>query len=345
MSEWAAVKVCTWPMRRAVRQGRQSGVRRRSARPVRISFSCLHEYQLPVPGGGAAGRARSLAQCAERRGGVGRWPGCWERCRGPHPRPLMVDARGARRSATAMRRPLDLCAGGRRCADFSWLAVVAGACADPELAAIRAKRMAQLQGAGGGGMPPGMIPGGGGMPDMEQMQQKKEQEAAAEEQRAQILKAILSPEARERLGNIGMVKPDKARKIQDMLIMQVPHPFVCGSSLLGQLSVAGRMGSQQSVCMYYIHMRTNATRRSAGSSEAWWTKTHWCKCWRKSTRNSKKRARYLVCVRARERKGKQASESEREMIAQCEEESKESFTRLLRILWMTMILSSGWINR
>jgi len=91
---------------------------------------------------------------------------------------------------------------------------------DPELAAIRAKRMAQLQGAGGGGMPPGMIPGGGGMPDMEQMQQKKEQEAAAEEQRAQILKAILSPEARERLGNIGMVKPDKARKIQDMLIMQ-----------------------------------------------------------------------------------------------------------------------------
>lgn len=164
----------------------------------------------------------------------------------------MVDARGARRSATAMRRPLDLCAGGRRCADFSWLAVVAGSCADPELAAIRAKRMAQLQGAGGGGMPPGMIPGGGGMPDMEQMQQKKEQEAAAEEQRAQILKAILSPEARERLGNIGMVKPDKARKIQDMLIMQVPHPFVCGSSLPGQLSVAGRMGGQP-ICLHVLH--------------------------------------------------------------------------------------------
>ena len=33
------------------------------------------------------------------------------------------------------------------------------------------------------------------------------------------------------------------------------------------------------------------------------------------------------------------------MSALCEEESKESFTRLLRILWMTMILSSGWINR
>ena len=121
MSEWAAVKVCAWSMRRAVRPGRQSGVRRRSARPVRISFSCLHEYQLPVPGGGAAGRARSLAQRAERRGGGGRWPGCWERCRGPRPRPLMVDARGARRSATAMRRPLDLCAGGRRCGGFGAL--------------------------------------------------------------------------------------------------------------------------------------------------------------------------------------------------------------------------------
>ena len=94
---------------------------------------------------------------------------------------------------------------------------------DAELAAIRAKRMAQLQGSAGGGsgMPPGMMGGGmGAMADIEKKKQQEEQQAAAEEQRAQILKAILSPQARERLGNIGMVKKDKARKIEDMLIMR-----------------------------------------------------------------------------------------------------------------------------
>jgi programmed cell death protein 5 len=55
---------------------------------------------------------------------------------------------------------------------------------------------------------------------MEKQQQQQEQQAAAEEQRAQILKAILSPEARERMSNIKMVKADKARKIEDMLIMR-----------------------------------------------------------------------------------------------------------------------------
>merc|ERR1719231_2105103 len=70
-------------------------------------------------------------------------------------------------------------------------------------------------------MPPGMMGGGmGAMADIEKKKQQEEQQAAAEEQRAQILKAILSPQARERLGNIGMVKKDKARKIEDMLIMR-----------------------------------------------------------------------------------------------------------------------------
>merc|ERR1711939_803105 len=92
---------------------------------------------------------------------------------------------------------------------------------DAELAAIRAKRMAQLQGAGVPGGMPGMMGGGGNMmQDLEKQKQQQEQQAAAEEQRAQILKAILSPEARERMSNISMVKKDKARKIEDMLIMR-----------------------------------------------------------------------------------------------------------------------------
>jgi len=62
--------------------------------------------------------------------------------------------------------------------------------------------------------------GGNMMADIEKQKQQQEQQAAADEQRAQILKAILSPEARERLNNISMVKKDKARKIEDMLIMR-----------------------------------------------------------------------------------------------------------------------------
>ena len=62
--------------------------------------------------------------------------------------------------------------------------------------------------------------GAGMMQDMQKQQQQKEQQEAAEEQRAQILKAILSPEARERMSNIRIVKQDKARKIEDMLIMR-----------------------------------------------------------------------------------------------------------------------------
>jgi programmed cell death protein 5 len=91
------------------------------------------------------------------------------------------------------------------------------------MAAIRAKRMAQMSGGAGmpGGMPGGMGGMGGNMMmDMEKQKQQADQAAAADEQRAQILKAILSPEARERMSNIKMVKPDKARKIEDMLIMR-----------------------------------------------------------------------------------------------------------------------------
>jgi len=65
---------------------------------------------------------------------------------------------------------------------------------------------------GGGGM------GGQQMQQIEKAKQQEEQKAAAEEQRAQILKAILSPEARERMCNIKMVKEAKGRQIEDMLI-------------------------------------------------------------------------------------------------------------------------------
>lgn len=77
--------------------------------------------------------------------------------------------------------------------------------ADDELAKIRARRMAELRNRGGGagaaGFPGGMMPagmsgmGGQGPQSAEEQAQKQK---AADEQRAQILKAILLPQARER---------------------------------------------------------------------------------------------------------------------------------------------------
>ncbi len=76
---------------------------------------------------------------------------------------------------------------------------------DDELAKIRARRMAELRnrggGAGGGGFPGGMMPAGmqgmGGQ-NPQSAEEQAQKQKAADEQRAQILKAILTPQARER---------------------------------------------------------------------------------------------------------------------------------------------------
>ncbi|PRP73253.1 hypothetical protein PROFUN_14828 [Planoprotostelium fungivorum] len=56
--------------------------------------------------------------------------------------------------------------------------------------------------------------GGGGGDN----QQKEEQKKAMDEARSAILSQILTPEARERLGRIMLVKPDKAKSLEDALI-------------------------------------------------------------------------------------------------------------------------------
>eukprot|EP00871_Galdieria_phlegrea_P005001 jgi/Galph1/5501/GphlegSOOS_G4110.1 len=47
---------------------------------------------------------------------------------------------------------------------------------------------------------------------------KRQQQEAIEEQRRVFLKQILTPEASERLANIKLVKPEKARVLEDSLI-------------------------------------------------------------------------------------------------------------------------------
>ncbi len=63
---------------------------------------------------------------------------------------------------------------------------------DDELAAIRARRAAQLQGASGSRS---ALPGAASGPSKAD---QEERQRAAEDQRAQILKALLAPTARQR---------------------------------------------------------------------------------------------------------------------------------------------------
>lgn len=71
---------------------------------------------------------------------------------------------------------------------------------DPELEALRKKRLAQIQ--------------------SEQLtqQQAEEQQRQIENQRQAILKGILTNEARERLANIKLAKPDYAMTLENQLI-------------------------------------------------------------------------------------------------------------------------------
>ncbi|KAM0921581.1 hypothetical protein ACQ4PT_006767 [Festuca glaucescens] len=79
---------------------------------------------------------------------------------------------------------------------------------DPELEAIRQRRMQELMGQRGGANP------------QNAGQQKAQEEAKqeAEERRQMMLAQILSSEARERLSRIALVKPDKARGVEDVVL-------------------------------------------------------------------------------------------------------------------------------
>ncbi|KAJ8907351.1 hypothetical protein NDN08_007465 [Rhodosorus marinus] len=67
----------------------------------------------------------------------------------------------------------------------------------------------------GGAPAPGQMDGAGGGPSAEE---KAAQQRAQEEQRRIFLKQILTPQAAERLANIALVKPDKARQLENYLL-------------------------------------------------------------------------------------------------------------------------------
>ncbi|XP_020596833.1 DNA-binding protein DDB_G0278111 isoform X2 [Phalaenopsis equestris] len=79
---------------------------------------------------------------------------------------------------------------------------------DPELEAIRNRRMQEMMAQQG-------------IRNQQNEGQQKAQEDAkreAEERRQLMLSQILSAQARERLARIALVKPDKARSVEDVIL-------------------------------------------------------------------------------------------------------------------------------
>lgn len=70
--------------------------------------------------------------------------------------------------------------------------------------------MAEQGGQMGRGMPGGMNP--------EAQQAQEEQRQAAEEQRQSMLVAVMTSDARARLARIALVKPEKARAVESMIL-------------------------------------------------------------------------------------------------------------------------------
>lgn len=51
-----------------------------------------------------------------------------------------------------------------------------------------------------------------------QSEQAQEKQAKIEEQRQQMLDSLFSPEAKERLSRVRLVKPEKVRQVEDLVI-------------------------------------------------------------------------------------------------------------------------------
>lgn len=79
---------------------------------------------------------------------------------------------------------------------------------DPELDAIRQRRMQELMAQRGLG----------NQQSAENQQAQEEQKREADERRQLMLSQILSSQARERIARIALVKPDKARGVEDFLL-------------------------------------------------------------------------------------------------------------------------------
>ncbi|AEE31141.1 double-stranded DNA-binding family protein [Arabidopsis thaliana] len=84
--------------------------------------------------------------------------------------------------------------------------------ADPELEAIRQRRMQELMAR------QGMQGKQGNQQNPEQEKQQEDAKREADERRQMMLSQVLSSQARERIARIALVKPEKARGVEDVIL-------------------------------------------------------------------------------------------------------------------------------
>ncbi|KAG8247231.1 programmed cell death protein 5 [Homalodisca vitripennis] len=114
--------------------------------------------------------------------------------------------------------------------------------ADPELEALRAKRLAQLQSERG-------IQGGDGIANQKVAEDRKRE---MEEMKHSILSQVLDQSARARLNTLMLGKPEKGRMVENMLLQMAQRGQIMGrlgeNELIGILEqVSGQTQSKTTV--------------------------------------------------------------------------------------------------
>ncbi|KAI8082918.1 PDCD5-related protein [Halteromyces radiatus] len=120
--------------------------------------------------------------------------------------------------------------------------------ADDELQAIRARRLAELQQQGSGnygGSPSSGLPSPGAAGSTSK--EDEEKQGQIEEMRRTMLFQILDNNARERLARIQMVKAEKARAVEDLLIRMAQSNQLRNKVTESQLiDLLGQINQQES---------------------------------------------------------------------------------------------------
>ena len=95
------------------------------------------------------------------------------------------------------------------------------------------------------GLPQGLAGQVGGVTSEQarQMQQQQQQQAAQEDQRKQMLLAVLDNGARSRLSSVALVKPERARMIENQIIQMVQSGRVQGQ--LGEETIVEMLKQNQ----------------------------------------------------------------------------------------------------
>lgn len=122
--------------------------------------------------------------------------------------------------------------------------------ADPELAAIRAQRMAELQQQ--------QQFGGGSGPSQEQQQKQQEMQERREDMKNSILSQVLDQQARARLNTIALIKPERAAQIERVLIQMAQSGQL--SSKLNEerlKSLIAQFGEEKTTTVKFDRRRTN----------------------------------------------------------------------------------------